>query len=145
MLPADYLKRLSVDALERRFRRRLLRDSEFTLVAELDRRLVGYCGAGWSQAPGVRGEGEIYTLYLLNEAQGVGLGRALLTGAVRVLAARGAQSLLIWVLRDNEPARRFYERLGGRAQDVGGEWVGGGLVASVGYRWADLEGWLAEP
>ncbi len=63
--------------------------------------------------------------------------------AARVMAARGATSLVVWVLRDNLNARAFYERLGGRRDDVGNEYVGGAVVASVLYRWPDLAGWLA--
>jgi ribosomal protein S18 acetylase RimI-like enzyme len=149
ILPAAYLSSLSVPGQMRRFRRRLMIDSEFTLLAETASEPVGYCAGDWARQPGLNGaggpsgEGEIHTLYVLRRAQRAGLGRALLIAGARVLAARGATSMVLWVLRDNAPARAFYERMGGRGEGVSGEWVGGGIVASVGYRWADLPGWLA--
>lgn len=143
ILPEAYLHGLSVAMQARRWRRRLMRDGEFTLIAESAEGVSAYCSGDWSQSVGqAGGEGEIHTLYVLRKTQGQGLGRALMTAAARVLAARGANTLVIWVLRDNAPARAFYERMGGTAEDVSGEWVAGELVASVGYRWTDLSGWL---
>ena len=145
ILPPAYLQGLSIPLQARRWRRRLLMDNEFTLIADDGQGVAGYCSGDWARPPTADGEGEISTLYVLRRAQGQGVGRALLTGAARVLAARGATSLVIWVLRDNAPARSFYEHLGGCGEVTGGEWVGGGLVASVGYRWPDLKGWLESP
>ena len=70
------------------------------------------------------GASEITTLYVLRSAQEMGLGRRLLTDTARVLAARGAVALIIWVLRDNTRARGFYEHLGGRLDAARGESVG---------------------
>lgn len=141
ILPPTYLQSLSVPMQARRWRRRLMLESEFTLIAEGADGVSAYCSGEWSRA-GAAQEAEIHTLYVLRAAQRQGLGKALFTAAARVMAARGAASLLLWVLRDNAGARAFYERMGGAAEDVSGEWVGGELVASVGYRWADLKGWL---
>jgi ribosomal protein S18 acetylase RimI-like enzyme len=147
VLPAAYLDGLSVATQARRFQRRLLIESEFTLAAEAPDGMSGYCSGDWTRAPGARqggpdGEGEIHTLYVLRKAQGRGLGRALLTAGARVLAARGARSMIIWVLRENAPARGFYERLGGREAAAGGEcgsaaawwrrWATGGLICQSG-------------
>ena len=46
-------------------------------------------------------------------------------------------------MHDYDRSRAFYERLGGRREDVGNEYVGGAVVASVLYRWPNLKGWLA--
>jgi GNAT superfamily N-acetyltransferase len=144
ILSPAYLEGLSVAMQARRWRRRLMHGSEFTLVAEDADGVFAYCSGDWSQLGGeAGGEGEIHTLYVLRKIQGQGVGRALMTAAARVLAARGANTLVIWVLRDNAPARAFYERMGGTAEDVSGEWVAGELVASVGYRWRNLKGWLS--
>jgi hypothetical protein len=61
-----------------------------------------------------------------------------MTGLARTLAAKGAQSLAIWVLRDNLKARGFYEAVGGVLAGERMERVGGWNVPSVGYRWADI-------
>jgi ribosomal protein S18 acetylase RimI-like enzyme len=143
ILPRKYLERMSVALHERQWRHRLLSTREATLAAEGHRGLVGYVSAQRSRSRGApRDQAEIATLYVLKSAQGVGLGRALFTAAARVMAARGATSLILWVLRDNLRARGFYERLSGVFDEAGEEFVGGAVVASVRYRWSDLSGWL---
>jgi GNAT superfamily N-acetyltransferase len=90
ILPTPYLDRLSIPLQARRWRRRLTDSGEVTLLAEGPQGAVGYCAATWSRHGGAEHEAEVNTLYLLREAQGTGLGRALLTASVRVMAARGA-------------------------------------------------------
>jgi ribosomal protein S18 acetylase RimI-like enzyme len=138
MLPQVYLDRMSVAIHARRWRHRLMNGGEITLAAETARGLVGYCSGDWARGGARPGEAEISTLYVLRRAQRVGLGARLLTAAARALAARGATSLVIWVLRDNMSARRFYETMGGVADRERDEAIGGGIVASVAYRWADI-------
>jgi len=71
-------------------------------------------------------------------AQGVGVGRALLTASARVLRAEGAKSLMLFVLSRNERARGFYERLGGEAfAEVASRGWGEGLTETA-YRWRDI-------
>jgi len=138
MLPQVYLDRMSVMAHARRWRHRLMRNDEVTLAAETAHGLVAYASGEWSRRGARPGEAEVSTLYVLKKAQRCGLGRRLLTASARTLAARGATSLVIWVLRDNAGARRFYEAMGGGCDRERDEPVGGGIVASVAYRWADI-------
>ena len=144
ILPPGYLDRLSVPLQARRWRRRLTDGAETTLLAEGPAGAVGYASTTWSRHAGAEHEAEINTLYLVRDAQGVGLGRDLLTAAARLMAARGATSLVIGVLRDNVRARGFYERLGGRCEDGAGDWVAGRTVATVDYRWDDLAALLKD-
>ncbi|MCR5873985.1 GNAT family N-acetyltransferase [Phenylobacterium sp. J426] len=139
LLPAGYLARMSEVALARRFHRQLGAGPglapAITLAAADRFGLVGYAQAGPSRR-GVPGEGEISVLYLLSSAQGRGLGRRLLTETARALAAQGATSLMISVLRENFGARGFYEHLGGVAEPARREpGPGGTLLYEVAYRW----------
>lgn len=138
LLPQAYLERMSMAAHARRWRARLLHSGEVTLAAETADGLVGYCSGDWSRWGGRAGEAEISTLYVLRRAQRSGLGRRLLTSTARALAARGATSLIIWVLRDNAGARRFYERLGGVCEGERPEAIAGETISAVAYRWTDI-------
>lgn len=53
------------------------------------------------------------------------------------LASRGFNSLVIWVLKDN-PACRFYERLGGRRMAEKVVEIGGKELTDVANVWPDL-------
>ena len=144
LLPAGFLERMSSDAHARRWAWRLARGGEITLAAEGPEGLAGYVSAERARRPAnAVAEGEITTLYVLQRAQGLGLGRALFEAAARALAAQGATSLIVWVLSENRAARAFYQRLGGVEAGEGIEQVGGLQIASVAYRWSDLGTWLA--
>ena len=140
ILPRAYLDGLSIQRHARIWRRRLLSNDEVTLAAEGADGLVGYC-SGLSWRGREDGLAEITTLYVLRQAQDAGLGRRLLTDTARALAARGALSLVIWVLRDNTKARGFYEHLGGKLDAARSEIVGGRAIPSVAYRWERPMGW----
>jgi ribosomal protein S18 acetylase RimI-like enzyme len=60
------------------------------------------------------GTGEVHSIYLAPEAWGRGLGQRLLAHASDDLRARGFVPLVLWVIEDNAPGRRFYERAGWR-------------------------------
>ena len=136
--PDAFLARMSEAGFARRFRKSLTEDAGVTLVAADRYGILGYASGGPSRR-GIVGEGEISVLYLLRQAQGRGLGRALLTETARALAAQGSTSLMISVLRENFGARGFYEHLGGMAEPARREpGPGGALLYEVAYRWPDI-------
>lgn len=136
LLPDSFLTRMSVPVYARRFRASLTSpgEHEATLIAADRHGMVGYAAGGPSRSKRL-GEAEITTLYLLKSAQGYGAGRRLLTDLSRVFAANGASSLMISVLRDNIPARQFYEHLGGKPEAPRREPGPGGVTFEVSYRW----------
>ncbi len=140
LLPDAYLARMSEPGHARRFGRLLLTPGpdDVTLAAADRMGLVGYAQGGPSRRKRA-GEAEVATLYLLKMAQGRGLGARLLVETARSLAARGAQSLMISVLRDNVAARGFYEHLGGQAEPARLEpGPGGAMLHEVAYLWPDI-------
>jgi GNAT superfamily N-acetyltransferase len=135
LLPASFLTGMNEAAYTRRWRAALMAPEppETVLCAEGATGLVAY-GAG-SVA---NGRAQVSTLYVVRSAQGRGLGKALLGSLARVFATRGATSLRLWVLNGNEPAHRFYDRLGGApgaARTVGG-W--GGHHRETAFDWPDI-------
>jgi ribosomal protein S18 acetylase RimI-like enzyme len=82
--------------------------------------------------------GEVFTLYVRPEHQDRGVGRLLLSAAFAALAERDCGRAVIWVLRDN-PARYFYERLGGSAVAERRERIGGRDLDEIAYGWPDLK------
>ena len=117
LLPDAYLARMSEAAHARRFGVALMKPGpdDVTLAAADRWGLVGYAQGGPSRRRMAK-EAEVATLYLVRAAQNRGLGGRLLADTARALAARGATSLVISVLRDNFGARGFYEHLGGEAE-----------------------------
>lgn len=87
---------------------------EAVFVARHERHgVVGMTSFGRARDCGPGLEGEVYTLYVDPAFYGEGVGRALLGEAFAQLRRRGLNSCIIWAHAKN-PARFFYERLGGR-------------------------------
>jgi ribosomal protein S18 acetylase RimI-like enzyme len=139
LLADAFLARMSEPGFTRRFRRALTQPGSGVTLAAADRQgLVGYAQGGPSRRD-IPGEAEIATLYVLRQAQGHGLGARLMTETARALAANGATSLMISVLRDNIRARGFYEHLAGEPETARQEpGPGGRLLYEVAYRWRDI-------
>lgn len=95
---------------------------------------LGLVSAGPPSDPAFGGRGEIRHLYVEPQAQGQGLGRALLRAAAAHLLAEGFPGVALAVVAANQPARAFYARLGGvegiRYRDAGPLWRSENLVVS---------------
>lgn len=119
LIPQSYLDRLSVeeDAEWRRARLAQADGSVVNLVAEdPGGEIVGWACHGPYRDGEVRTEeAELYAIYVHPDQVGRGVGRALLEESVARCSAAGHGRLLLWVLKENDRARRFYERAGFRA------------------------------
>lgn len=99
-----------------------------TLLAEDDSRLpVGFvhvCPAREDLGDTV---GEVAALYVAPECWRAGVGRRLMKAAVNQLADAGFRRGILWVLRSNERAIRFYEATGWGADGATKQDTIGGL------------------
>ncbi|WP_354687001.1 GNAT family N-acetyltransferase [Cupriavidus necator] len=76
--------------------------------------VIGFADCGPLRNSARSVSGEIYALYVLASHHGAGIGFGLFAACVRELLGRGYISMKVYVLADNEKARRFYEETGGR-------------------------------
>jgi GNAT superfamily N-acetyltransferase len=139
LLPEDFLASLSESGYAERWRRLIADRASRIYVAEDGGEVVGFASSGRERAGEPGYEGELYAIYVLDRAQRRGLGRELVRATVGGLRELGLGDLIIWVLRDNSPARAFYERLGGvyvRAQPIT---VGPATLEEVSYGWRRLD------
>jgi GNAT superfamily N-acetyltransferase len=139
LLPDGVIDQLRPNAERRRERLRLASPSEINFVAEEGSDIIGYAFAGPERTHDVEYRGEVYAIYVLPVAQGKGHGRALIRECARELASLGMTSLLIWVLRENQIGRGFYERLGGKTvrEKPLEEFPGAEAHIEFGYGWKD--------
>ena len=147
-LPPETLAQLSVQDRARRWRQMLEAAPSpagvAVFVAEADGQgIVGFgcCGLQRWQDLAERGfGGEFQALYVLRSSQRCGWGLTLMADMAHHLDRLAISAASCWVLRQNEPARRFYEALGG-------QWVGervdaseaGSVLPEVAYGWRRLE------
>ncbi|MFD7445229.1 GNAT family N-acetyltransferase [Streptomyces sp. NPDC059909] len=116
LMPQAYLDAMSEaeDAERRRARLAAATGSGMVnVVAEQDGEVVGWgCYGPYREEDTTTGDGEVYALYVRPGHIGTGVGRALMTELLARAEADGRPALLLWVLRENARARRFYEKAG---------------------------------
>jgi GNAT superfamily N-acetyltransferase len=114
------------------------------LVAEADNQIVGFACGGRERSDHPVYKGELYAIYLLQEYQGQGIGRALWNTVAERLVEQGHTTMLIWVAAENEAAR-FYEAMGGHPVGTQTEDYGGKLIEEIAYGYDNLPALLAQP
>jgi ribosomal protein S18 acetylase RimI-like enzyme len=156
LVPERMLRAFSVAERTRRWQRILTapdpsRESAVFVAVGPDQSALGFgsCGRQPAAAPLADGfAGEFSALYVLAAHQRQGIGRRLMTLMAQDLLAREISGGALWVLRDNAPARRFYEALGaelvGQRTETVDAFISGerarsqDLLHEVAYGWPDL-------
>ena len=127
IVDAGYLARLTLGKCEDMAFRYL----ENTWIAMDGERVIGFTAAG-KYRNGDRSEsdvGEVYALYVLQEYQKQKIGYALMRHSLDRLADR--REICVWVLRENQKAISFYEKVGFRADGAEKELVLGSPVKVI--------------
>jgi len=106
--------------------------------------VVGFASAGRTRSASALAEGEIFTLYVLDDWRERGIGRRLLRRAAQALDTMGCASAFLWVLSEN-PSRWFYEHMGGHAAATGTTVVARRRVAQTAYVWNPIGPLLTGP
>ena len=139
IIPDDVLASRSRTEREHSWRQMLAApESEGSVYVAEDRNgeIIGFISGGPERSGDTVYIGEIYALYLLASFQGQGIGRQLMRALVGRMVQEGTTTLLLWVLAAN-PARAFYERLGGQPVREKTEMIGGAPLLHIAYGWRD--------
>ena len=144
ILPESYLTRLSARREAAYYAAAIQADAGvFVAIAGDPPRVIGFITTGLGRSTSVA-EGEIQTLYVLDDFRDQGAGRRLMARGAAHLAGLGCRSAFLWVLEDN-PSRWFYAHLGGRkVQEKKVGWAGVTLVTSA-YVWSPIDLLLRPP
>lgn len=136
-LPHALLRAMTLSGQTARWRTAIAAREAVFVARHRDHGIVGMTSFGRSRDPELGPDGEVYTLYVDPAFYDRGAGRALLSGAFAELKRRGFSSCLIWVHAKN-PARFFYERLGGRLVGQRSIAMMGARVPEAAYAWPQL-------
>ena len=143
ILPKDYLARLSAVRQAAHYQAAIRGGIGVYVAVRADSDpgaaiVVGFATAGRArQGSGAPADGEIETLYVLDDWRDRGLGRRLMRATADHLSDMACQDVFLWVLRDN-PSRWFYARLGGKPAAEAVIQVGGQDVTQTAYVWAPI-------
>jgi GNAT superfamily N-acetyltransferase len=139
LLPGDFLDSLGEADYTERWTRFIEGGASGVYVVEHEGEVVGFASGGRERAGETGYSGELYAIYILDAFQGHGYGRELVRAVVSALRAMGFDDMIVWVLRDNQPARRFYERLGGAYVRTQPTTIGSATLEEVSYGWRRLD------
>jgi ribosomal protein S18 acetylase RimI-like enzyme len=137
LMPDSYLGGLSVAVQTERWARSLSKHQhdgkKRTVVGMSGNEVTGFATVG--RDPDEAGVGLLYLLYVLPEHWSRGVGQALMAAAMEELRDLGLREAVLWVLRENRRACRFYDRLGWQADGrVRRDDYGGVVLEAVCYR-----------
>lgn len=117
---------------------KMQKEDQCTYVILNEEKIVGFVNGGPERTKRFNHDSEIYTIYLLDEFQRLGLGADLLRVFAEDMKAKGNKSILVWVLKQN-PSSKFYERY--KAEPIGEEetTIGEGTYQETAYGWKSIE------
>lgn len=104
LMPAEYLRNVTLEKCVKMAHK----FPQNTLLLKVDNRVVGFSCFGTSADDAKANE--VIALYLLAEFHGKQLGYALLKHTVALFGNR--RPIILWVLKGNDRAIRFYQRFG---------------------------------
>ena len=103
----DFLDSMSV---EERYQRELQRYQIYK-VAAVNEKIMGLT---WNEInDSDDSDCEIIALYVKYEERKSGIGRGLFLDSVEEFKSQGKKRMIIWCLKENYEARKFYEKMGG--------------------------------
>jgi len=113
MIPDPYLASLSVEERTQRWSKAISAPGLAKVaVAHLQEEMLGFCSFGPTRDEASPDIAEIYSLNVRPDRWRRGAGRILCEHAFEQAALREHAAITLWVLKHNETARQFYQRLG---------------------------------
>lgn len=135
LVPADYLRGLDPDRRAAMWRKLIEESGGPVFVSSEGDRIVGFCHVTPSRDEDGDGFAEITAFYVDPSFWRLGHGRALCGEAVSYATNAAFRGISLWVISENQRARRFYEAMGfsgdGRVKSVEGP---GFVLEEVRYR-----------
>ncbi|MBD1381580.1 GNAT family N-acetyltransferase [Metabacillus arenae] len=131
----NYLDSLSYEQKERQWEQA---DLNFLFVAvNHSNDIVGFVSYGPERTKNYNIGGEIYAIYILEEYQGHGIGKALTLHAVEDLLIHGYKRMMVWVLEENRN-KGFYQYYLPHEIAESSFTIGNRQHIEVAYGWNDL-------
>lgn len=132
-----YLKGMDYEEQAERYFRSFEEYKDKVLVAVRDNEVLGYSCFNPMELS-FKYDSELESLYIKNSEHHKGIGSALFKETAKELLSLGRRNMIIWCLKDNINAIKFYEKLGGIKSETKMANIGGEFYEEYGY-YFDLE------
>jgi ribosomal protein S18 acetylase RimI-like enzyme len=138
IIPNGFLDNLSYDQRTDLWIKNISNEQNYVFVAENDvGHIIGFADGGKRETNIVDHSGDLTSIYILQEYQGMGIGKQLVQQLFSKLDELGYKSIFIEVLEDNK-SRLFYESLGAewlRTEKIN---IAGTELNLLVYEWKDI-------
>ncbi|MCI9279239.1 MAG: GNAT family N-acetyltransferase [Bacilli bacterium] len=87
------------------------------IVAELNKEVVGFCWYIDDNSFTINASSidcEIIALYVRTDLKKKGIGTKLFQYAINEFKRKNKTKMIVWCLKDNEPSKKFYRKMGGK-------------------------------
>ncbi|MBU5465971.1 GNAT family N-acetyltransferase [Virgibacillus sp. MSJ-26] len=136
VLPTDFLESLSYEKRKKLWDNNLKEQQVY--VAVIEGEIIGFSVGGKERTGHYKNFlGELYAIYLLENYQNQGIGGLLFNQVIKELKESNLNSMLVWVLEDNE-AEHFYKAKGGKKVDTKEVNIAGQTYTELAYGWEKL-------
>ena len=123
----DFLDSLSA---AQRYEIEIRRCQQYVVAAD-GNEILGYA---WSEETDDEAtDCEMIALYVRYSKRKSGIGRTLMQHAMDGFTKAGKKTMIVWCLKENHESRKFYEKMGGKADQEGTHKWGGREYALVSY------------
>lgn len=113
----EYLANLNNERNERIAKMEAGYNENNFIVAELNGEIVGFCRyiTDNSFSPEVKGaDCELTAIYVRPDLKYCGIGTKIFKYVMEDFQKQGKTKMILWCLKDNEPSKKFYNKMGGK-------------------------------
>jgi len=139
ILPDDFLNNLSYEQRTELWKKNISDATNYVLVAEnKQNEIIGFATGGTRKTNSVPNATDLTSIYLLEEYQGMGIGKQLLKEIFAYFKLKGYEKVFVEVLAENK-TRNFYEYYGAQYVNKVEIKIGGKIVEELIYVWNDID------
>jgi ribosomal protein S18 acetylase RimI-like enzyme len=137
IVPTEFLDKLSYDQRTELWVKNISNEKNYVFVAENNEgQIVGFADGGKRETNLVEHSGDLTSIYVLQEYQGMGIGKKLVQQLFSKFDELGYTTIFVEVLEDNQ-SRFFYESLGAEWLKTEKIIIAGAELNLLVYEWKD--------
>jgi len=139
IIPDVFLNNLSYEQRTELWKKNISDATNYVLVAENEQNeIIGFATGGTRKTNSVPNTTDLTSIYLLEEYQGMGIGKQLLKEIFAYFKLKGYEKVFVEVLAENK-TRNFYEYYGAQYVDNTEIKIGGKVLEELIYVWNDID------
>jgi ribosomal protein S18 acetylase RimI-like enzyme len=138
IIPSEFLEKLSYDQRTELWVKNISNEKSYVFVAENNEgQIIGFADGGKRETNLAENSGDLTSIYVLQEYQGLGIGKKLVQQLFTKFNELGYKTIFVEVLEDNQ-SRFFYESLGAEWLKSEKIKIAGAELNLLVYEWKDI-------